>query len=69
MEECYFRLKPATLLKVSLLHGCFLRFLNSTNGTNSRKASHFILCHEFLGEGTKIFRMWIVRKVIKAEEM
>ena len=27
------------LLKVSLLHGCFSRFLNCTNGTKSRKTS------------------------------
>ena len=42
MEECYFQynLKPATLLKVILLHGCFSRFLNCTNGTKSRQASH-----------------------------
>ena len=33
--------KPATLLKATLLHGCFLRFLNCTNGTKSHKASHF----------------------------
>ena len=26
-------LKPATLLKVTLLHGCFSRFLNCINGT------------------------------------
>ena len=32
------KLKPATLLKVTLLHGCFSRFLNCTNGTKSRKA-------------------------------
>ena len=44
MEECYFccRLKPATLLKVTLLHGCFSRFLNCTNGTKSRKAPQMI---------------------------
>ena len=29
-----------TLLKVTLLHGCFSRFLNCTNGTKSRKTSH-----------------------------
>ena len=41
MEECCFRFQPATLPKVKLLHGCFLRFLNYTNGgTKSRKASH-----------------------------
>ena len=33
-------LKPATLLKVTLLHGCFSRFLNCTNGTKSCKALH-----------------------------
>ena len=30
----------ATLLKLTLLHGCFPRFLNCTNGTKSRNASH-----------------------------
>ena len=39
--------KPATLLKVTLLHGCFLRFLNCTNGTKSRNASQ---CFFFLIE-------------------
>ena len=29
-----------TLLKVTLLHGCFSHFLNCTNGTKSYKASH-----------------------------
>ena len=38
--------EPATLLKVTLLHGCFSRFLNCTNGTKSYKASHMF--HEFL---------------------
>ena len=33
-------LKPATLLKLTLLHGCFSRFLNCTNGTKSRNAPH-----------------------------
>ena len=31
------------LVKVTLLHGCFLRFLNCTNGTKSRKTSHILL--------------------------
>ena len=30
--------KPATLLKVTLLHGCLLHFLNFINGTKSRNA-------------------------------
>ena len=29
-----------TLLKSALLHGCFSRFLNCTNGTKSRNAPH-----------------------------
>ena len=33
-------LKPATLLKATLLHGFFSRFLNCTNGTKSCNASH-----------------------------
>ena len=32
--------KPATLLKVRFFHECFPRFLNCTNVTKSRKASH-----------------------------
>ena len=34
------KLKPATLLKLTLFHGCFLRFLNCTNGTKSGNAPH-----------------------------
>ena len=34
----------ATLLKVTLPYGCFLRFLYYTNGTKSRKASHIVIC-------------------------
>ena len=36
-------------LKVTLFHGCFLRLLNRTNGTKSRKASQMkkiILCED-----------------------
>ena len=32
-------LQPATLLKLTLLHGCFSRFLNCTNATKLRNAS------------------------------
>ena len=35
-------LKPTTLLKIALLHGCFSCFLNCTNGTKSRNVPHFI---------------------------
>ena len=34
--------KPATLLEVTLLHGCFSSFLNCTNGNKSHKASHIV---------------------------
>ena len=37
------QLQPATLVKATLLHGCFLRFLNFTNGTNSRNASQILI--------------------------
>ena len=36
------RLKPETLLKVTLLYGCFSHFLNCTNGTKSRNATHLL---------------------------
>ena len=36
-------LKAATVLKVTLLHGCFSRFLNCTNGSKSRNTSHIPL--------------------------
>ena len=40
--------KPVTLLKVTLLHGCFSRFLNCTYGTKLHKASQMqleVLCN------------------------
>ena len=41
--------KPATLLKVTLVRGCFPRFLTCTNDTNLRKASHiFWLVNHFV---------------------
>ena len=39
-ETRFKRLKPATLLKLTLLHGCFSRFLNCTNANKSRNAPH-----------------------------
>ena len=36
-------LELKTLLKVTLLHGCFSRFLNCANGTKLRKASQICL--------------------------
>ena len=35
--------RPATLLKLTLLHRCFSRFLNCTNGTKSRNAPHIFI--------------------------
>ena len=37
------KVAAATLLKVPLLHGCFSRFLNCTNGTKSRNVSHLLI--------------------------
>ena len=34
------KLHPATLLKVTVLHRCFSRFLDCKNGTKPHKASH-----------------------------
>ena len=34
--------KPATLLKLTLLHRCFSRFLSCANGTKLRNASDMI---------------------------
>ena len=45
--------KPATLLKLTLLHGCFSRFLNCTNGTKSRNASH-ISRYKYNHEGREV---------------
>ena len=36
---------PTTLRKVKLLHGCFSRFLNCTNGTKLRNPSHICCSH------------------------
>ena len=41
------RLKPATLLKLTLFHGCFSRFLNCANGTKSRNAPNITSYHCF----------------------
>ena len=47
------KLKPATLLKVTILHWCCLCFSNRTNGTESRKASHMILRNHSFSYRTK----------------
>ena len=39
-------LKPATLLKLTILHGCFSRFLNCTNGNNK-------VSYNYLGSPTQ----------------
>ena len=36
-------MKPATLLKVTLLNGRFSRFLNCIDGSDSRNESHIYL--------------------------
>ena len=62
-SECYFQY----LLKVTLLHRCFSRFLNCTNGTKSRNASHI---HSYLPlSGTIVkSRVWGSNIAIKKPE-
>ena len=38
---------PLLVLKVTLLRGCFSRFLNCINGTQTRKASQSAKCHAY----------------------
>ena len=59
--------QPATLIKVTLLDGCFSRFLNCTNGTKSRKASYIILSFHInhiliLLQQKRILKKWLVTK-------
>ena len=42
LRLCKCDVKPASLLKVTLLYGCFSRFLNCANGTKSRNALQLI---------------------------
>ena len=49
---------PLSLPKVTLLHGCFSRFLNCTNGTKLRKTSHqnlLSLCENLKIVGSNFF--------------
>ena len=43
------KITKITLLKLTLLHGCFSRFLNCTNGTKSRNAPHI----------SNLIKLWI----------
>ena len=52
--------KLATLLKVTLFHGCFSHFLNCTNCTKSRNASH-LLKHPFDSNHSQVWE-----KVLKS---
>ena len=54
--------KESTLLKLTLLHGCFSRFLNGTNGTKLRNASHI----EFVEE---MKQMKLLKFVHETEEV
>ena len=59
MEEFFSKVagfKPATLLKVTLLDGCFSRFLNCTNGTKSRKNITFNLQTWDIFHSSKAFK-------------
>ena len=55
-------LRPATLLKAALLHECFL---NCTNDTKSRKASHMQKCIKKMLKSSVLVRPPFLRKPIK----
>ena len=38
--------EAATLLKLTLFHGCFSRFFYCTNGTKSLNALQLLICNE-----------------------
>ena len=50
-------LNPPTLLKVTLLYGCFSRFLIRTNGAKSRNASHTFIDLLFHGTGFFLYSL------------
>ena len=47
--------KSAALLKVTLLHECFSRFLNCTDSIKSRKASHILCSSNFTVDEAGIY--------------
>ena len=49
-------LKPVTLIKATLLSGCFWRFLNCTNGTKSHNASLTFLLLNIVWRSSPILR-------------
>ena len=62
------------LLKVTLLHGCFSRFLNYTNGIKSRKASHIAYeidktswhaIYKWLNFTSKETKQWLLQRLLK----
>ena len=62
-----YSIQPATFSKTTLLHGCFSRFLNSTNGSKSGKASH-VTCFRninlVLHEYQKSLKLYLVNLVV-----
>ena len=65
MEELLLvKLQAKNLINVTLLHGCFSRFLNCTNGTKSRKTSQIAeieITYESHGYVTEKFRLIFIR--------
>ena len=53
----YHLLKPATLLKLTLLHGCFSRFLNCTSGTKPRNAPQMTVWISIYDSEQNVFRL------------
>ena len=58
-------LSPATLLKVTLLHGCFLHFLNCKNDTKLLKASYILkFSNSYFTINTKIWSQSPINSII-----
>ena len=55
----------ATLLKITLLHGCSSRFLNCTNGTKSHKASQLNHVYHLSGKCNKEDITWKQNEIRK----
>ena len=55
--------KPATLLKVVLLNGCFSRFVNDANVTKLSKTSHIVFLGKIRETSNELWDCWFERKI------
>ena len=64
-------IKPTALSKITVLHGCFLSFLNCANGTKSRKTSHIYpnsrKCKILKGNRWPVFKEHVYSRTIRSK--